>query len=49
MTKWSAKVNRVVFNIFYAIAPEEATEWLNETLETARIADEEAEWEPDLS
>ena len=41
MTKLSTRINRVVFNIFYTLAPKEAAEWLNEKLETARIADEE--------
>lgn len=41
------KINRILFDIFYALYPRKATEWLNEKLETARIADEEKEWEPD--
>lgn len=49
MTKLETKVNRVAFNLFYHFFPKEATEWLNMILETARIADEEMEWEPDIS
>lgn len=43
------KINRALFNIYHYFFPDKATEWLNEKLETARIADEGMEWEPDLS
>lgn len=33
-------LKRMVFNIFYALWPSEATSWLNKKLETARMEEE---------